>query len=184
MFEIFNDEDFFSKLEIVRNTCCLIRSNSSNNFFDSDKLIKHIVIDALKEKLKDLIINGIDNFIVGLENNFDIICIELLSELKGEYSGIKLICFCEEKNRKKYIEGYNGENILKNIDFFKIFENDIYINKISIIHKNMIDYSSTLIVFVELDDTTKSLTEYANLKHLNIIKLEKSINGFNILSFD
>lgn len=111
MFEIFNDEDFFSKLEIVRNTCCLISSNSSNNFFDSDKLIKHIVIDALKEKLKDLIINGIDNFIVGLENNFDIICIELLSELKGEYSGIKLICFCEEKNRKKYIEGYNGENI-------------------------------------------------------------------------
>ena len=63
MFEIFNDEDFFSKLEIVRNTCCLISSNSSNNFFDSDKLIKHIVIDALKEKLKDLIINGIDNFI-------------------------------------------------------------------------------------------------------------------------
>lgn len=48
----------------------------------------------------------------------------------------------------------------------------------------MIDYSSTLILFVELDDTTKSLTEYANLKRLNIIKLEKSINGFNILSFD
>lgn len=56
--------------------------------------------------------------------------------------------------------------------------------KFSIIHKNMIDYSSTLILFVELDDTTKSLTEYANLKHLTIIKLEKSINGFNILSFD
>lgn len=56
--------------------------------------------------------------------------------------------------------------------------------KFSIIHKNMIDYSSTLIVFVELDDTTKSLTEYSDLKHLNIIKLEKSINGFNILSFD
>lgn len=184
MFEIFNDEEFLKKLDVIRNTCCLVSSKGSNNFFDSDEILKHIVIDDIKEIMTDLITNGINNFIVGLENSFDINCIEILSDLKEEYGYIKLLCFCEEKNRDKYIEGYDGENILKNIDFFKTFKNDLYINDFSIVHKNMIDYSSTMILFNELDDTTKSLTKYAELKHLNIINVEKNITGFNILTFD
>lgn len=128
----------------------------------------------VKDKIKTTINNGYINFICGMALGFDIICAEILLELKKDYPYIKIIgalpCKTQDKlwkdsDKKRYKE------ILKNLDRIRCIY-DEYIGPECMLERNryMVNNSSLLIaLFNGKPGGTMATINYARTQNLKII---------------
>lgn len=135
----------------------------------------------VKEKLKILIeqaiIDGYCYFWSGMALGFDMMCVEILLELKVKYKRIKIYGAlpCRNQSQKWPIEQQKRYDKLTNqLDGIRCL-NDNYTGSECMLERNrfMIDNSSKLIaLFNSKSGGTKSTIEYAKKKELEIIILE------------
>ncbi|MDE5601983.1 MAG: DUF1273 domain-containing protein, partial [Clostridia bacterium] len=57
---------------------------------EKDERFNKIKADSY-QRIEDFIQRGYRTFLCGIDNNFDVICVETLSELKKKYNFIKII---------------------------------------------------------------------------------------------
>lgn len=136
------------------------------------KMKKH-----LKETIESAIKRGYDTFITGMALGFDMICCEVVLELKKEYKHIKIIgalpclnqdCKWPIKEQQRY------RNLIKQLDDTRCIY-DTYIGPECMLERNrfMINNSSLLIaLFNGQAGGTKSTIDYAKKQGLEIIILE------------
>lgn len=133
--------------------------------------------ENLRIEIEKAIKRGYETFYSGMAIGFDLICVEILLELKKKYSDIKIVgvlpCKTQDriwhvKDRQRYIE------LLKQLDGIRcIYDN--YIGAECMLERNrfMVDNSSLMIaLFNGLLGGTKSTLDYAFSKGLEVIKIK------------
>ena len=132
----------------------------------------------MKQKLKKEIVSsiksGYDTFLCGMALGFDMICAEIVLELKKEYPNIKLIgalpCKTQDiKWSKEQRERYH--RILTQLDGIRCIY-DRYIGAKCMIERNhfMVNNSSKMIaLFDGQTGGTKDTVEYARKQNLDIV---------------
>lgn len=134
----------------------------------------------MKEKLKNEIVKAVESgyttFISGMALGFDIICAEIVLELKNTYPHIKIIAaipcktqdkLWNEKDRQRY------KNILEKLDGIRCIYND-YIGPECMLERNrfMINNSSLVIaLFNGTNGGTKKTLDYAKRCGVKIVVL-------------
>jgi len=159
-------------------TCCFSghrpknlpwKYNEKSNDFLKFKL-------SLQKIIEKTIEHGYFYFISGMALGIDIICAELILELKKKHPHIQLECAIPCKNQTKkwsnqYITRYN--NILTKSDtIYYITNNDYTNNCMQLRNKYMIEQSSLLIaIYNGSNGGTKQTIQYARQNKLNVIIL-------------
>ena len=130
-----------------------------------------------KKKIKESIRKGYDTFITGMALGFDIMCAELILELKKKHPNIKIIgalpcktqsLYWNNKQKKHY------EIVLNKLDKIRCIY-DSYIGKECMLERNryMVNNSSLLIAFyLGYPGGTEKTIEYAKKQGLKIEIIE------------
>lgn len=121
-----------------------------------------------KQKIEDAINMGYSYFISGMAIGFDMICAEIVLELKLKYPHIKLECAlpCQNQHSKwNKKEKERHQNILKHADkircIFQTYSQECMHER----NKYMINNSSLVIaLYDDMPGGTKKTLEYAKLK--------------------
>ena len=128
----------------------------------------------LKEQLEISINEGYDTFLSGMALGFDMICVEILLELKKRYKYVRIIgvlpcknqdCKWPEKEQKRY------RKLLDQLDYIRC-KYDEYIGAECMLERNrfMVNNSSKMIaLFNGQNGGTKSTIDYAKNQNLNIV---------------
>lgn len=136
-----------------------------------------IMKKQLKEVIKQAILDGYYGFITGMALGFDIICAEIVLELKKKYKHIILIGALPCKNQDckwPIMEQKRYRSLLKKLDITRCIY-DTYIGRECMLERNryMINNSSMLIaLFNGQNGGTKSTIEYAKTQGLKVVVIE------------
>lgn len=163
-------------LELSKSTCCFTGHRPQNLPWGFNELDERCLI--MKEKLKEEIINAIENgystFISGMALGFDMIACETVLELKKHYKHIKIIgaipCktqshFWKEKDKQRY------NSLLARLDSVRCIY-DSYIGKECMLERNrfMVNNSSLIIaLFNGTKGGTKITLDYAKKQGLKCV---------------
>ena len=142
-------------------------------FNEKDKRFLRVK-EKTKQEIEKAISNGYDTFLCGMAIGFDMMCAEMVLELKNKYPYIRLIGALPCKNQDckwpiKQQERYR--NLLKQLDAIRCV-NDEYTGPECMLERNryMINNSSIIIaLFNGLPGGTKSTIEYAKQQGLEVI---------------
>jgi len=161
------------------NTCCFTGYRPQNLPWKNNE--EDIRCLKMKERLNQEILRAIDNgynvFISGMALGFDMICAEMVLDLKKKYKSIKLVgavpCktqdkFWKEKNKQRY------RSVLSQLDDVRCIYDD-YIGSECMLERNrfMINNSSLVIaLFDGKNGGTKKTIDYAKKQNKNIIIIE------------
>lgn len=167
------------KTDIINHTACFTGHRAQKlpwKYNEKDKRcatmkkqLKMVLIDAIKD--------GYDTFITGMALGFDMICAEMVLELKKKYKYIKLIGAipCKNQDCKWSInEQKRYRKLLSKLDCVRCIY-DTYIGPECMLERNryMINNSSLLIaLFSGQNGGTKSTINYAKKQNLKIIIIE------------
>lgn len=164
------------KFDIKSHTVCFTGHRSQKlpwGFNENDPRCV-IMKKKLKEIIEKAILDGYDRFITGMALGFDMICAEIVLELKKKYKHIKLIGAlpCENQDCKWPIqEQKRYRKLREKLDCIRCIY-DTYIGPECMLERNryMINNSSMLIaLFNGQNGGTKSTIEYAKKKCLEIV---------------
>lgn len=161
------------------NTCCFTGHRPQNLPWRSNE--EDIRCIKMKELLRQEILRAINNgynvFISGMALGFDIICAEMVLELKKKYKNIKLMgtipCktqdkLWKEKDKQRY------RKVLSQLDNIRCIYDD-YIGPKCMLERNrfMINNSSLVItLFDGKNGGTKKTIDYAKEQNINVIVLK------------
>lgn len=101
-----------------------------------------------KSKIETAINNGYKYFISGMALGFDMICAELVLELKKKYPQIKLVCAIPCKNQPKLwntVQKKRYKNILKKADIIRYLSNE-YTDRCMLERNNYMINNSSLVI--------------------------------------
>ncbi|MDE6274939.1 MAG: DUF1273 domain-containing protein [Clostridia bacterium] len=145
-------------------------------FNENDKLCLKMK-DSLRIEIEKAINSGYETFYSGMALGFDMICVEILLELKKIYNDVKIVgvvpCRTQDskwqaKDRERY------RTLLRQLDAVRcIYDN--YIGAECMLERNrfMVDNSSLMIALYNgANGGTKSTIEYARNKGLEIVIIE------------
>lgn len=136
-----------------------------------------IMKKRLKEVIEQAILDGYYRFITGMALGFDMICAEIVLELKKKYKHIILIGALPCKNQDckwPITEQKRYRSLLKKLDITRCIY-DTYIGRECMLERNryMINNSSMLIaLFNGQNGGTKSTIEYAKTQGLKVVVIE------------
>lgn len=136
-----------------------------------------IMKKQLKEVIEQAILDGYYRFITGMALGFDMICAEIVLELKKKYKHIILIGALPCKNQDckwPITEQKRYGSLLKKLDITRCIY-DTYIGRECMLERNryMINNSSMLIaLFNGQNGGTKSTIEYAKTQGLKVVVIE------------
>ena len=144
-------------------TCAVTGHRNIQDKIDTEKL-KNIFIDLIEKYYK--------YFLIGMAVGFDMLCFEILYNLKKEYD-IKLIACVPCENQSK---NYSIQEKEKYDNFLSVADEVILISKnytkYCMFNRNkfMVDNSSCLVAYLrENKGGTKNTVKYAENKDINII---------------
>ncbi|MBD5092192.1 MAG: DUF1273 domain-containing protein [Clostridiales bacterium] len=156
-------------------TAC-ISINPSQDFSwlsdETDARFDKIKADSY-QRFEALIQRGYRTFLCGIDNNFDIICVETLSELKKKYNFIKTIGVLPYRNREaNWVdkERIKYRRTLAKVDEFRCIY-DRYMGEECVLERNwfMVNNSSILIALYNgLSGGRKSIIDYALRQGLEV----------------
>ncbi len=141
-------------------------------FTNYDKKSKNY--QNIRKKIYDCIIECINNgytyFISGVAQGIDLICAELVLEIKRKFSNIKLECaipYPKQYTSYDYIDKLRYKSILTQADYISIISPKYSTNCMMKRNKYMVDNSSMLIgVWNGNQGGTKNTIEYANKNNI------------------
>ena len=161
-------------VECIRKALCFIGHRSQKlpwRFNEQDSRCVDMR-KTTKEKIEQSINDGYVYFISGMALGFDMICAEIVLELKKKYPHIKLVCAIPCKNQDKlWSDGYKKRyhKILSKADTIRYISEEY--TKTCMLERNdyMLKNSSTVIaLFNGLAGGTKSTIQKANRMGLKI----------------
>ena len=144
-------------------TCAVTGHRNIQDKIDTEKL-KNIFIDLIEKDYK--------YFLIGMAVGFDMLCFEILYNLKKEHD-IKLIACVPCENQSK---NYSIQEKEKYDNFLSVADEVILISKnytkycMFMRNKFMVDNASALVAYLREDrGGTKNTVEYAKKSNINII---------------
>ena len=160
-------------------TCCFTghRPQSLPWGFNENDIRCKKMKKILKREIIKTINMGYTTFITGMALGFDIVCAEIVLELKKRYPLIRLIGAIPCKTQDKlwqYKDRQRYKNVLAKLDEVRCIYDD-YVGSICIIERNqyMINNSSMIIALYNgTSGGTKMTLEYAEKKNLKIIVIK------------
>lgn len=175
-YEDFKDEISSCIKELNSKTCCFTGHRPQSLPWKYNEQDKRCLImkERLRKEIEKAIKNGYTTFISGMALGFDMICAEMVLELKKTFSFIKLIgaipCktqdrFWNEKDKRRY------KDLLGKLDKVRCLY-DNYVGSECMLERNrfMINNSSLVIaLFNGTNGGTKKTLEYAKKQKIKII---------------
>lgn len=162
----------------INKVCCFTghRPQKLPWGYDEDDERCKKVKERVYFECEKLIENGVSHFITGMALGFDMICAEIVLDLKKKYPFIKLYgaipCSTQcEKWSKTYINRY--ENILKQLEDFRC--KFVTYTPYCMQERNtfMVDHSSTIIaLYKDWLGGTKNTIDYALSKNKKVIIID------------
>lgn len=164
-----------NKGDKMRNNTCCFSGNRSDKLpwrdNENDEMCLEI-IDKTRELIKQAIADGYEYFITGMAIGYDMICAEIVIELKNEYPHIKLIGAIPCRNQEKYWTIRNKEryqNILQHLSTYIVLSREYNSKCIERRNQYMVNNSSLLIALYDgKRGGVKNTIEYAKQKGLEI----------------
>lgn len=154
-------------------TCCFTGHRIQKAGFEfSEYNFKYISLkNQVTQHIKSAIEDGFANFISGMAIGFDMLCAEVVLELKKHYN-INLILALPCHNQEKYFkekEKIKYRNILKSADKVIYVSEEYYNGCMQKRDRYMVDNSSLIIAFyLGIAGGTKTTLNYALNKGLKI----------------
>lgn len=159
---------------IKEKTCCFTGHRPKNlpwKYDESNKNCSKFKID-LKNIIKGSIHYGIDTFLVGMAEGFDMIAAEIIISLKPEINHIKLYACIPCKNQEikwNKVQQERYHNILKQCDNIIILQDSYTADCMQNRNKFMIDNSSIVIgCYTGKPSGTHNTLKYAKEKNCKI----------------
>lgn len=165
--------------DIINHTICFTGHRAQKlpwGFNENDERCVKMK-EQLKRMLENAILDGYYRFITGMALGFDMICAEIVLELKKKYKHIILIGALPCKNQDckwPITEQKRYRSLLKKLDITRCIY-DTYVGPECMLERNryMINNSSMLIsLFNGQNGGTKSTIEYAKTQGLKVVVIE------------
>ncbi len=159
-------------------TCCFTGPRSQNlpwKFNENDDRY-FMLRDNTKEKIKLAITLGYEYFLCGMALGFDMMCAEIVIELKNQFPRIKLCAILPCKNQEvRWNEKLQTryKNLLENCDNIFYVNEEFTENCMLERNKYMVDNSSLVIAYSNsFKGGTKYTVNYALKQGINIFQIK------------
>lgn len=166
-------EDIMQRYALI--TCCFTGHRSQKlpwKFNEEDPRCLEMKLNT-KNAIIEAIQNGYKNFISGMALGFDMICAEIILELKKKYPDIKLICALPCKGQEKVWSNtvqQRYRNILKKADKIRCVYNKYEEGCMQERNQYMVNNSSLIIaLFNGANGGTKQTIEYARSEGKKVV---------------
>lgn len=152
--------------------CCIGTNNKINQIKDltiNDTRLK----DSIHKTLTNIVNNGYKTFYCGLNSEFELMCLETISEMKNNHSYLKIIgvlpCSIKKSNLYKNLSAENS-NIIKHLNkIICMSDKKTSIESLYERNKYMINNSSIIITYYNKNSNNLLETmNYAKSRNLQI----------------